>query len=150
MWIWWEYIDPVIGPLFGYQGSSVHNYLNWVTKGMLTVLIPMFFLLLVVFGLYFKARRKKPTVISQPTLTAETMEVKEYGPVTREDKLEVLECLKVATLSALKELEKRYKKKKITEPAYKKTRTTLTLQIQKIENTIYVYPQVMNLFYMNL
>lgn len=64
------------------------------------------------------------------------MSVDQYGPITREDKVEVLLVLKEATTTAIKYLEKRYKRKKLTDPAYQKTLRTLGLQLQKIENTI--------------
>ncbi|MFX1511341.1 MAG: hypothetical protein ACFFCQ_02025 [Promethearchaeota archaeon] len=140
MWVWYEYLDPVIGgQIYGYgeNDPDLHNYLNWVTKAMISVTIPLFLIIFLLFIMYRRARKSSGLAIpSSPEASGETMDVEQYGPITREDKVEVLIVLKEATVTALKYLEKRYKQKKLTEPAYQKTFRTLNLQIQKIENTI--------------
>ncbi|MFX0207609.1 MAG: hypothetical protein ACFFDT_16600 [Candidatus Hodarchaeota archaeon] len=140
MWIWWEFIDPMIGySIFGYEKDDpqMHYYLSWVTKMAITVTLPLFMLILILFVLFIRARKNSGFIVPSSTeTTGETMDVEQYGPITREDKVEVLIVLREATTSAIKYLEKRYKRKKLTEPAYQKTLRTLTLQIQKIDNTI--------------
>ena len=59
MWVWWEYIDPIVGPLLGYEGDKVHDYLNPFSKAMISVgvILTIIFLILMII----LVRRRSPT-----------------------------------------------------------------------------------------
>ncbi|MFX1511512.1 MAG: hypothetical protein ACFFCQ_02895 [Promethearchaeota archaeon] len=138
MWVWWNYIDPIIGGrIYGYgkDDPRLHSYLNWVTKAMISIGVILIFLFLF-FWLIMRGRgEKRGKDLAEVGAVTATLHRKLIGLDT-EEKDAYIAIFRKGTEACVNAVDAGLRQKRLDKKAHGNLKSVFNIQLKSVQEII--------------